>query len=47
METINVYYNDRIHKGKIVMEYDGYTFYELTDPFNWRLGKTLVKIKNN
>ena len=43
---MNVYYNNRIHKGKILMKKNGYTYYELNDPFNWRFGKTFIKVKD-
>ena len=46
MKTLNVYYKNRIHKGKILMKKNGFTYYELKDPFNWRFGITLIKIKN-
>ena len=46
MKTLNIYYKDRIHKGKILMKKNGFTYYELKDPFNWRFGKTLIKIKD-
>ncbi len=45
-DSFQCYYNDRIHKGKVVMKRKGYTFCEITDPFNWRFGKTLLKLKD-
>ena len=45
-DTFQCYHNDRIHKGKVIMKRKGYTFCELTDPFNWRFGKTLLKLKD-
>ena len=45
-DSFNTYYNNRIHKGRVIMKYNNYTFVELTDPFNWRFGKTLLKLKD-
>lgn len=45
-ETFNTYYNNRIHNGKVIMRRNNHTFVELTDPFNWRFGKTLLKLKD-
>ncbi len=45
-DTLYTYYNNRIHKGKVIMRRNDHTFVELRDPFNWRFGKTLLKLKN-
>jgi len=43
-QTLNVYYHGRIHKGKVAWIKSGKAGLVLTDPFNWRFGKTFVTI---
>tara|TARA_R110000787_G_scaffold75031_5_gene166439 strand:+ start:3084 stop:3239 length:156 start_codon:yes stop_codon:yes gene_type:complete len=43
-QTLNVYYHGRIHKGEVAWIKSEKVGLVLTDPFNWRFGKTHVTI---
>ncbi len=43
-ETLNVYYLNRIHKGKVAWLKSNKAGLVLQDPFNWRFGKKFITI---
>ena len=46
-QTLNVYYLNRIHKGKVLWLKSNKAGLVLNDPFNWRFGETFITIPNS
>jgi len=43
-QTLNVYYLNRIHKGKVAWLKSDKAGLVLEDPFNWRFGEKFITI---